>query len=205
MNIPNTLSVLRIFMVPAFLYFFFSDSPNAMAISFGIVLFAGATDVVDGYIARKYKLITKLGIVLDPLADKMMLMTVLVSMTVKGILPLWILIIVALKECSMILGALMLHNHHEIVMPANIYGKAATASFYVAILSVAFHFRFYMVFMVLFVLLTIYAFIVYSNNFRKIKKEIRIENGSTDISSVENGVYKGDNKFRFKNKSEIDN
>ena len=200
MNIPNFLSVLRIFMVPAFIYFFFSPHENSMTISFAIVIAAGVTDVLDGVIARKFKLVTKLGIVLDPLADKMMLLTVLVSLTAKNILPAWIIAVVAVKECTMILGALVLHNHHEIVMPANIYGKAATVAFYVAVLAVAFHTNFYMIFMVLFVLLTFFALVVYSNNFRKIKKEIKIEHGNSDISSVENGVYKGDNKFRYHGK-----
>ena len=202
MNIPNSLSVLRIFMVPAFIYYFFSDSGNSMTISFIIVLLAGFTDVLDGIIARKFNLITKIGIVLDPLADKMMLMTVLVSMTVKDMLPIWIMVIVALKELTMILGALMLHNKHEIVMPANVYGKAATLSFYVAILAVAFHFKYYMLFMGIFVILTFLALIIYSNNVRKIKKEIKIENGNNDIRSVENGVYKGDNKFKYRGRNE---
>ncbi len=198
MNLPNLLSVLRIFMVPAFLYVFFSDFQNSMSISFGIVILAGVTDVLDGYIARKYKLITKIGIVLDPLADKMMLLTVLVSMTVKDMLPIWIMVVVALKECTMILGALVLHNHHEIVMPANIYGKAATACFYVAVLTVALKTDFYIYFMVLFVIMTFFAFVVYSNNFRKIKQQIKQENGNADISTVENGVYKGGNHIRLK-------
>lgn len=201
MNIPNSLSVLRIFMVPAFIYFFFSNTGNSMTISFIIVLFAGFTDVLDGVIARKFNLVTKIGIVLDPLADKMMLLTVLVSMTVKDMLPIWIMVIVALKELTMILGALMLHNKHEIVMPANIYGKAATISFYVAILAVAFKFKYYMVLMGIFVIITFMALAIYSNNVRKIKKEIKIENGNNDISSVENGVYTGDNKFKYKGKN----
>lgn len=191
MNIPNLLCVLRIFLVPIFIYVFFSPMKNNLTISFAIVILAGLTDILDGYIARKFNLVTKLGIVLDPLADKMMLLSVLVSMTVKGMLPLWIIVVVALKESAMIIGALVLHKNHEIIVPANIYGKAATASFYVAILAVVFKTSFYLFFMILFVALTFLALLMYSNNFRKIRQEIKSKNGSSDISSVENGIFKG--------------
>lgn len=190
MNIPNLLCVLRIFLVPVFIYVFFSPLENNITISFAIVILAGLTDVLDGYIARKYNLVTKLGIVLDPLADKMMMLTVLVSMTVKGMLPLWIIVVVALKESALIIGALMLHKNHEIVVPANVYGKAATASFYLAILAVFFNTSFYLFFMILFVALTFLALLIYSNDYRKIRQEIKSKDGSSDISSVENGIYK---------------
>jgi len=176
--------------VPIFIYVFFSPMKNNIAISFAIVLLAGFTDVLDGYIARKYNLVTKIGIVLDPFADKLMLLTVLVSMTIKGMLPLWIIVVVALKESVLLIGALILHKNHEIVVPANFYGKAATASFYIAIISVAFGTNLYLFFMILFVVLTMLALIIYANNFRKLRNEIK--SGSGNISSVENGVYKGD-------------
>lgn len=173
MNVPNILTILRMFMVPLFLFCFFSGMENKMAISFTIVLLAGVTDFLDGYIARRYKLITKFGIAMDPLADKMMLVAVLLSLTVKQVLPPWILIVVAVKECTLILGALLLHRHHEIVIPANRIGKAATITFYVAVLAIALKTSFYMIFMLLFVVLTMFAFTTYLRNFRSIRREMK--------------------------------
>jgi cardiolipin synthase (CMP-forming) len=175
MNLPNSLTVLRMLMVPVFLFFFFVNMENSTAIAFGIVFFAGFTDFLDGYIARKFKLITKFGTAMDPLADKLMLAAVLISLTVKQMIPLWILAIVMVKEATMILGAFVLHRHHEIVIPANKYGKMATIAFYVAIITIAFHAKFYMIFMFLFVLLTIFAFWTYWNNYRKVRNSLKLK------------------------------
>jgi cardiolipin synthase len=175
MNIPNSLTVLRMLMVPVFLFFFFTNMENSTTIAFGIVFLAGFTDFLDGYVARKYNLITKFGTAMDPLADKLMLAAVLISLTVKQMIPLWILAIVLAKELTMILGAFVLHKNHEVVIPANIFGKMATIAFYVAIITVALHATFYMVFMLLFVVFTIIAFWTYWNNYRKVRKNLKVK------------------------------
>jgi len=162
---------------------------NGLTISFVIVIVAGATDVIDGWIARRYNLITKVGIVLDPLADKLMLMTVVVSLTLKDILPIWILLIVAIKESLMIIGATVLHNKHDVVIPANKVGKTATIAFYVAILAIAFKVSFYMIFVIIFVLLTVISFTIYISNFRIIKKNVTEEIPDGEIEYIKDGIY----------------
>src|SRR5690606_31769660 len=93
------------------------------------------------YIARKYNITTKLGIVLDPIADKLMTFTILISFVTKGIIPIWILIAIGIKECMMILGGVILYLFKgKQVLPSNKYGKVATLSFYTATLSVVFRF-----------------------------------------------------------------
>jgi cardiolipin synthase len=67
MNIPNILTLFRLFLIPIFILLFFSNIFNYLFYSVLIFLVAGITDILDGYIARKYSLITKLGTVLDPL------------------------------------------------------------------------------------------------------------------------------------------
>lgn len=172
MNIPNFLTMIRFFMIPAFILVFFSSIENNILIATYIFILAGITDVLDGYIARKYNLITKAGTVLDPLADKLMQITVLLSFTIAGFLPVWVIVVVGLKELMMIIGGLILYFfEHETVIPANKYGKIATLSFYVAILSVAFKvptmLSYFLI--ILAVALTIFAFINYLNDFRHIK------------------------------------
>ncbi|MDF2840376.1 MAG: CDP-diacylglycerol--glycerol-3-phosphate 3-phosphatidyltransferase [Clostridia bacterium] len=169
MNIPNLLTVLRFLLIPVFIYFFFLPNENGIGIAVIVFLIAGLTDTLDGYIARKYNQITKLGIVLDPLADKLMLITVLVSIAVGSDIPKWIIILVASKELLMILGAISLYNLRNVVIPANIFGKLATLLSYAAILAVIFKLPFRDIVLYVYVTATVLAFIIYINNFLAVK------------------------------------
>ncbi len=162
MNIPNLLTITRFFLIPFFILVFFSDSPNSLIYSVGIFVVAGITDMLDGYIARKCGLVTKWGQAMDPLADKLMLLTVLICFTIKDYLPIWIIITVGLKETLMVTGGLLLYTKRDkVVVPANKYGKIATVSFYVAIIWMAFD-RIYGGLLVMFaVAVTAYAFFNY--------------------------------------------
>lgn len=133
MNIPNILTFSRILLVPLFILFFFSHNPNSLQISVAIYFAAGITDILDGYIARKYNIITKLGTVIDPLADKLMLLTVLFCLTLKLFIPPWIFFIMASKEIFMIIFGISLY-HKNVVIPANFFGKISSLLFYIAIL-----------------------------------------------------------------------
>lgn len=135
MNIPNTLTLMRFCLIPVFVYFFFSGVENSFVISAGIFLLAGITDVLDGYIARHYNMVTKWGKLLDPLADKSMQLAVIISLCYKGLVPAWMIYIILCKELLMVIGSIMLYKD-EIVVSASWYGKAATFLFYLAILSI---------------------------------------------------------------------
>ena len=83
--------------------------------------------MLDGYIARKYNSITEIGIVLDPLADKIMLISVISCLYITGDIPLIILLIVILKEMFMIISGIVLYFKKErIIIPSNIFGKLGT-------------------------------------------------------------------------------
>ncbi len=138
MNIPNMLTLMRLFLIPIFILFFFSGTDTSLTNATLVFLLAGVTDVLDGFIARKYNLITKWGTVLDPLADKLMLLTVLSCLVLKNYIPLWVLIIMTLKEFLMITAGITLYKK-DIVMPADGYGKIATLVFYLAILYLPFN------------------------------------------------------------------
>lgn len=138
MNIPNLLTLFRMFLIPIFILIFFSNITNSFAYSIYIFFIAGFTDVLDGYIARKHNLITKWGTVLDPLADKLMLITVLACLTLKNLIPNLILIVVTIKEVAMIIAGVVLYNKNFII-PSNIFGKMSTLIFYLAILVLSFN------------------------------------------------------------------
>ena len=164
MNIPNLLTSLRIVLVPIYLSVFFSSRENAILIAGIVFILAGISDVLDGYIARKYDMTTKLGTVLDPLADKLMTFAVLFSYTWKKIIPPWIIIALGLKEVTMIIGGSILYLFKgNQVLASNVFGKVATVCFYGATLSVIFHLpnTITRVLFILTVVLNIVAFINY--------------------------------------------
>ena len=139
MNVPNILTILRIFLVPIYLIIFFSNIENRVLIAGLVFILAGITDVLDGRIARKYNLQTKLGTVLDPFADKLMTFAILISFTYSSLIPPWILVAIGLKEVLMIAGGAVLYlSKGNQVLPSNRYGKVATLFFYAATLSIVF-------------------------------------------------------------------
>lgn len=126
MNIPNLLSIIRMCLVPVFIAVFFSEHPHAHSIAACIYAIAGITDILDGIIARKFNLITKLGKILDPLADKMMTLTVFVCITSIGLVPWWIIALIFAKELLMVIGGVKLYREIAAVFKSNILGKLAT-------------------------------------------------------------------------------
>ena len=130
MNIPNLLSIFRLALIPVFAVVIFSPIPNSALWACLIFLLSGATDVLDGYIARKYNMITNVGKVLDPLADKLMQITVFICLLVLEIIPMWIVILFAAKEILMILGSTYSLKKKIKVVESKWYGKLCTAVFY---------------------------------------------------------------------------
>ena len=130
-NIPNTLSVFRLCMVPVFVWAYFQADPEKPRY-FALIVYivAQGTDAVDGYIARKYNMITRLGRVLDPLADKLMSFTVLVCVSIVHPYLWWAAALMFLKECLMGIGALVQYKRVTEVPPSNALGKLATVYFY---------------------------------------------------------------------------
>lgn len=137
MNVPNILTIIRLLLVPIFVVVFYSGIKNATAIAMLIFVAAGITDVLDGYLARKYDMVTKWGSILDPLADKLMSITVLISLTAKGILPMWVFFVMSTKEVLMIVGGIVLFGKGKYI-PAQAYGKIATALFYASVITLEF-------------------------------------------------------------------
>ncbi len=130
-HIPNILSVIRILLVFVFVYLTFAKENLVPALV--VFLVAGATDVVDGFLARRYNWITELGKILDPFADKLMQCTVLVCFCLKGIIPLWFVIPFFLKEFSTLLIGWIVIRRRSVVVVSKWYGKAAVCLFYVTV------------------------------------------------------------------------
>lgn len=128
-NIPNFLTIVRFILVP-FIFVLVMQEKYLEAVI--LLVASGLTDVLDGTIARRYQLISDFGKLMDPLADKVTQITVLVSLTLKQIIPVWMIVIVLLKEVIMIAGASFLYGK-DLVVSSRWYGKLATVLFYIAI------------------------------------------------------------------------
>lgn len=131
MNVPNLLSLFRLALVPVFAAVFFQPGPDARYWAAGIYALAFLTDIADGWIARHFNQITRLGRILDPLADKLMTFTVIICITAAGIIPLWAVVIFVLKEAFMCMGALSLYHKVDDVISSNYLGKTSMFVFFV--------------------------------------------------------------------------
>ena len=130
-HIPNILTIIRFLLIPAIIIFCLQQN-YILAIIF--LTISGITDILDGLIARKYNLITDFGKLMDPLADKATQVSLLTVLVIKNIIPIWILVIVVIKEFCMVSGASFLYGK-ELVVSSKWYGKLATVLFYIAIVS----------------------------------------------------------------------
>ena len=128
-NIPNALTIVRFILIPLIVYYILTGQYIAGFITLTI---SGLTDILDGCIARKFNFITNFGKLIDPLADKATQIAVLASLTFKGIVSPWILMIVFIKEILMVSGASFLYGK-DVVVYSKWYGKLATVLFYLAI------------------------------------------------------------------------
>ena len=174
--IPNVLSVIRLLLVFVFVYAFFTC--ESLYVALVIFLVAGATDIVDGYLARRFNWITKLGKLLDPLADKMMQITALTCLWIKHLIPGWIAVLYFLKECTILLLGLIVIKRRDVAVVSKWYGKLAVCIFY-ATVAVSMIFDEYFAEHVLIttiifipaIICTIVALIAYIKHYSYLKKE----------------------------------
>lgn len=179
LNIPNILTLFRLSLVPVItilIYF------GRIKLALFIYIIACATDLLDGYIARRNKLVTQVGMLLDPLADKLLYVFIVTSYTVTKVLPWYILAIILAKELLMICGGIFLY-YRNIISPANKFGKTAAFIFNT---SVAFTFLHEIVapyheYFILFALALMIASLVqyaYLNVYKKLRD---LDNNCADI------------------------
>ena len=130
-NIPNTLTVIRILLLPVVVWRFMVGDATGALIAY---LAAMLTDALDGIIARKFNQITALGKLLDPLADKLSLVTLLGLFVSDGQIPLWVLAIILVKEVTMVIGGGVALKRGIVVYALPI-GKVTTVVFVLSIIA----------------------------------------------------------------------
>lgn len=128
-HIPNTLTVIRLLLIPLIVFYIFTGN---YILAFVFFTISGITDIADGFMARKFNLVSNFGKLMDPLADKLTQIATLASLVFTDIIPVWILLVVFLKEFIMICGASFLYGK-DVVVYSKWYGKLATVLLYIAI------------------------------------------------------------------------
>ena len=127
MNLPNKLTMLRVIMIPFFVFFMLTNvtGPNSQWIALVIFIAASLTDMLDGKIARKYHLITDFGKFMDPLADKMLVISAMICLVSIDRIPAWIVIVIVARE-FIISGFRLIAADKGVVIAASYWGKFKT-------------------------------------------------------------------------------
>lgn len=144
MNAPNLITIGRFFLIPLFFMLFFSGHPQANLLSFIVLATAGASDMIDGYLARKNGQITETGKLLDPLADKLMMLAVIFAFVLDQRISWLAAGVFFFRDIGMIVTSAFFHfNGKSTVLAANILGKATTVFYYIIFLMILFELSFY--------------------------------------------------------------
>jgi cardiolipin synthase len=124
LTIPNVISLIRLAMIPVFLYLLFGRDNRAAAA--GLLAVLGATDWVDGYIARHFDQTSTLGKILDPVADRLLLITAVVAIIVDGSIPTGVAVLVVVREVAVAITAVVLAALGARRIDVTWFGKAGT-------------------------------------------------------------------------------
>jgi len=123
-TLPNLLSLARLGLIPVFLWLVLGPQADAWAL--GVLMLSGITDFLDGYLARKLNQRSSLGEVLDPAADRLYIMAVVVGLALRGIVPWWVALLLPLRD-AMLWGLVpFLRKRGYSALPVHFLGKAAT-------------------------------------------------------------------------------
>lgn len=127
MNLPNKLTTFRVVLIPFFVFFLLTDLVGSWGkwIALAIFIVASLTDFFDGYLARKYNLVTNFGKFMDPLADKLLVCSAMICLIEKGAIPSWIVTIIIARE-FIISGFRLIASDNGVVIAASYWGKFKT-------------------------------------------------------------------------------
>lgn len=125
MNLPNKITIFRMFIAPIFLAVYLAGIPHRFLLSALIFTLGAITDALDGRIARKNNIVTNFGKLLDPIADKMLVTAGLLAFMKDGLCSIWIVMIILTRDFA-VTSIRMIAASQNVVIPANIGGKIKT-------------------------------------------------------------------------------
>ena len=131
-NVPNALTLLRIFLVPFLVVVLLTKFDGREYVGLAIFLLAAATDFFDGFLARRHKKITRMGMLLDPIADKLLMSAAFISLVELGLAPAWMVVIIIGREFA-VSGLRSIASQQGVTIAASPLGKTKTITQIVAI------------------------------------------------------------------------
>jgi len=146
-NLPNMLTLARIAVIPLFVWFTYDADPLYSLLAAALFTVAAVTDVIDGFLARRWNMITVVGKLMDPLADKLIVMAALVMMTRLGRIPAWVVIVLLGREL-IVSGLRQIAASEGMVISAGQEGKWKTSLQLVGIVSLCIHYVHHMDFLI---------------------------------------------------------
>jgi len=123
-TVPNVLSVIRLLGVPLFIWLIVGPRADVWAVV--VLAIAGLTDLLDGKIARRWHQVSRVGQMLDPIADRLYIFAIVVALLVRGVVPLWIVVALAARDLMLLCLVPSLHSRGFTSLPVHFVGKAAT-------------------------------------------------------------------------------
>ena len=142
LNLPNTITLARISVVPFLFFLLMSPGPFWSLVLAALFVLASITDFLDGFIARKYNLITTLGKFLDPLADKLIVNTAMILMIPIGRIDAWIVVIIIIRDL-IVDGIRSIASSEGIYIQASTLGKQKTLAQIIAVTALMIHYPFF--------------------------------------------------------------
>lgn len=141
-NFPNTVTVLRLGIIPVLFLFLFSPGPTESLVMTILFVLAALTDILDGYIARKYQIETVVGKFLDPIADKLIINTAMILMIPIGRIPAWIVAIIIMRD-FIVDGIRSIASSEGIIIQASTLAKQKTLCQNFAVTALMIHYPFF--------------------------------------------------------------
>lgn len=140
-NLPNTITLLRIGIIPALFFLLQSPGPTGSLVITALFVLAALTDVLDGYIARRYQLVTTMGKFLDPIADKLIVNTAMILMIPIGRIQAWIVAIIIIRDFT-VDGMRSVASSEGMILQASHLGKQKTVCQIFAVTALMIHYPF---------------------------------------------------------------
>ncbi|MCG6534326.1 MAG: CDP-diacylglycerol--glycerol-3-phosphate 3-phosphatidyltransferase [Syntrophales bacterium LBB04] len=174
LNLPNTITLMRIGVIPVLFFLLLSPGPTGSLVIALMFIIASLTDLLDGYIARRYQIVTTVGKLLDPIADKIVVNSAMILMIPIGRIPAWIVVITIIRDIA-VDGIRSIGSSEGIIIQASRLGKQKTLCQIVAVSALMIHYPLFgadahvvgTVILYLALVLTVYSGVEYFVNFNR--------------------------------------
>jgi cardiolipin synthase len=130
LTVPNVLSFIRLAMVPVFLVLILRGQDGLALL---VLVISSLTDYLDGFIARTFRQISRLGQLLDPAADRLFIFAALIGLAVRGVIPWWLVVVIVARDATLLILGVVLANHGYGPLPVHHLGKVATFCLFYAL------------------------------------------------------------------------